>query len=126
MWLSHPQFHNEISNWWSSTQVDGWKGFRFMKKFQVIEVNIKTWNKEVFGKVEESKAKISLDLELLDRIEESRNLENNEREERSKMKKDFETIVKNEDDAGPAYEKAIPTGNEPTNRLEQTPLSNTN
>lgn len=68
-----------------------------MKKLQVIKVKLQSWNKEGFSIIEESKAKISLDLEILDLIKESRNLNANEWEERLKLKNKSEFIIKNEE-----------------------------
>lgn len=53
-----------------------------MKKLQIIKGNMKLWNKEVFGNIEDSKNKISLALEVLDNMEEFHDLDTSEMERR--------------------------------------------
>lgn len=45
-----------------------------MKNLQNIKGKLRGWSKDVFGNIEEAKSKIILDLEILDRMEEERDL----------------------------------------------------
>lgn len=74
----------------------GWKGFLFIKKSQHIKSRPRIWNKEVFRNIEEVKNKIALDLDILNRVEESQELDQMEWEKRWKLKIEYEQILKNE------------------------------
>lgn len=94
MWLSHPNFKDKIDAWWQRIQTSGSQCFRFMKKLQDIKGKLKSWNKEVFRNSEEVKNKLSLELEVLDRVEESQNLDTLECEQRWKLKLEYEQIIR--------------------------------
>lgn len=65
-----------------------------MKKLQALKDKLRVWYKEVFGNIEETKCRITLDLEVLDRLEESRISVSSEREERWKQKLELEKVIK--------------------------------
>lgn len=86
MWWTHPKFHNEIGEWWPNIQVSRWHGFQFMKKLQAIKGKLRIWTKEVFSNIEQAKSQIFSELEILDKVKESRNLDQLEWEERRILK----------------------------------------
>lgn len=51
MWLKFSGFM-EVIKWCSSLNFDGFVAFVFGKKLKTYKGKIKTWNREVFGKVE--------------------------------------------------------------------------
>lgn len=48
MWLSHSGFLEEVAKWWNECKVEGWEGFKFMKKLEYIKPKVREWNKKVF------------------------------------------------------------------------------
>lgn len=56
------------------SRVEGWVGYKIMKKCQFIKVNLKTWNKEIFGRLSEAKMKILHEIKRTDKLEEERHL----------------------------------------------------
>lgn len=75
----------------------GWHGFTFMKKLQHLKSKLKACNKEVFGNVEKPNSKISLDLEMLDILEEKRELNQVQGEERKRIKIQYEKLLRDEE-----------------------------
>ena len=62
MWLSHHQFKESFESWWTDCNVQGWEGFKFMKRLNFVKNKIKIWNKEVFGDLREAKDSIVKEL----------------------------------------------------------------
>ena len=55
MWLKEEGFHNLIADWWTSFVYQGSRSYVVMEKLKALKVKLKTWNKEIFGNVEEKK-----------------------------------------------------------------------
>lgn len=55
MWVTHPQFKDCIRKWWNEHEVEGYKGFQFMKKFHYVKQKLRVWNKNKFGRIKEKK-----------------------------------------------------------------------
>ena len=55
-------------------EVRGYANYRVWKKLCVIKHYIKSWNKEVFGRIEDSKEAFSIVMEDLDKVGENREL----------------------------------------------------
>lgn len=68
-----------------------------MKKPQHLKSRLRVWNKEVFGNIEEAKNKLSLELEVFDGIEEERELNQEEGDERKRIKFQFEKLLRDEE-----------------------------
>lgn len=51
--------------------VRGYAGFRMCKKLSALKASIKKWNKEVFGRIDESREALSRVVDNLDKIGES-------------------------------------------------------
>ncbi|XXG47158.1 hypothetical protein AAC387_Pa02g1843 [Persea americana] len=54
-WLLHRGFLDLARPWWCQANVEGYTGYRVCKKLRVLKENIKRWNREVFGRVNESR-----------------------------------------------------------------------
>lgn len=54
------------------------QGFKICQKLRILKDNIKTWNKEVFGHIEESREALSKVVEALDKDGKSRELSSEE------------------------------------------------
>lgn len=46
--------------------MQGWEGFKFMKKLEYVKHKVKTWNREVFGNVRLAKGHILVKIRRLD------------------------------------------------------------
>lgn len=51
MWISHHDFKACIKEWWEECDVEGWQGYRFMRKLKFLKGKLKQWNVEVFGDI---------------------------------------------------------------------------
>lgn len=61
-------------SWWTQADVSGFAGYRICKNLQILKVNIKRWNKEVFGCIEESREALSKVVENIDKKGEQQEL----------------------------------------------------
>ncbi|XP_028089573.1 uncharacterized protein LOC114289924 [Camellia sinensis] len=51
-WRSHPTFMAEVKKRWEDTQVQGWAGYRVMRKLSILRDHLRVWNKAVFGNID--------------------------------------------------------------------------
>ena len=58
-WLVNKQFLGLACSWWSQVEVSGYAGFKIGKKLHILKNQIKRWNKEVFGHIEEPREALS-------------------------------------------------------------------
>ncbi|RVW52744.1 hypothetical protein CK203_091163 [Vitis vinifera] len=56
MWLKAEGFQELIKGWWQGIVVSGRPSYRLATKLKGLKQNLKTWNKEVFGRLEKNKA----------------------------------------------------------------------
>jgi hypothetical protein len=82
MWLKEEGFVEKIRNWWASFQFYGTPSFVLAKKLRALKGEIKRWNMEEFGDVRERHKANCEELKLLDRIEEGRQLTEEEKTRR--------------------------------------------
>ena len=52
MWLKSEDFHNLIDGWWKSFIFKGTNSFVLMEMLKALKCKLKSWNKDVFGRVE--------------------------------------------------------------------------
>ena len=74
MWLQHPSCKECFRSWWRDFQVNGWEGYKFMRKLQFVKAKLKEWNKASFGELNERKKSILFELANFDTIEQERGL----------------------------------------------------
>ena len=55
MWLNEEDFKNLINEWWCSLEIRGLGSYVLTEKLKAIKVQLKNWNKNSFGRVEERK-----------------------------------------------------------------------
>ena len=55
MWFEMEGFKSLIDGWWKSFEVRGAVSFVVAEKLKALKINLKWWNKEVFGRVETRK-----------------------------------------------------------------------
>lgn len=66
MWFGHKDFKDSVEKWWSTYHASGRPDDILAKKLNLLKNDIKRWNKEVFGNLEERKMKAMSRLEELD------------------------------------------------------------
>ena len=55
MWLKHEGFKETLKGWWQNLQFHGTFSFILSAKLKALKGLLKTWNREVFDKVETHK-----------------------------------------------------------------------
>jgi hypothetical protein len=97
MWLKEEGFVEKIRNWWASFQFYGTPSFVLAKKLRALKEEIKRWNMEEFGDVRERHKASCEELKLLDRIEEGRQLTEEEKTRRRQVSRDLEATLLQEE-----------------------------
>ena len=68
---------------WDNVEVQGWEGFRFMRKLKSLKDKLKVWNLEVFGDIRIKEDEILKEIETLDRLDMGGLISSEDREKRS-------------------------------------------
>ncbi|RVW37823.1 Transposon TX1 uncharacterized 149 kDa protein [Vitis vinifera] len=90
MWLKEEGFKDLLKGWWQSLRFNGSFSFILAVKLKALKAILKSWNKDVFGKVGVNK-KLALDkVDFWDAQEKMRPLSMEELEARKEAKGDFE------------------------------------
>ena len=55
MWLKKESFKTLINDWWRSFEIRGIGSYILIEKLKALKGQLRTWNKNSFGKVEEQK-----------------------------------------------------------------------
>jgi hypothetical protein len=55
MWLKEDGFVDMVRLWWSSYSLQGSPSFVLAQKLKAFKVDLKLWNKQVFGNVDSLK-----------------------------------------------------------------------
>ena len=69
MWLKEEGFKNLINEWWCSLEIRGSGSYVLTEKLKAIKVQLKNWNKNYFGRVEERKKEALKNLKEWDGLE---------------------------------------------------------
>ncbi|XP_028059521.1 uncharacterized protein LOC114263216 [Camellia sinensis] len=85
-WTLHPSFLSVVQKSWLDAQVQGWVGFRVKVKLCSLKAELKRWNSEVFGCVEDQLRKAEAELHELDLVAEMGTLDPHEVVRRSEVK----------------------------------------
>ena len=80
MWLKKEGFKTLIDEWWKSFEIRGIGSYVLTKKLKALKDNLRTWNKNSFGKVEEQKKEALKKVKGWDDLEVVRPLSERERE----------------------------------------------
>ena len=91
MWLKYVGFKEILKGWWINLQFYGSFNFILSAKLKALKGILKTWNREVFGKVETNKKDVLCRVTFWDDIEKERGLDLEEVEERAKARVDFKS-----------------------------------
>ncbi|WJZ96624.1 hypothetical protein VitviT2T_015290 [Vitis vinifera] len=93
MWLKEEGFKDLLKGWWQGLRFSGSFSFILAEKLKALKVILKSWNKDVFGKVGANK-RLTLDkVDFWDNQEKRRILSIEELEARKEAKGDFEKWV---------------------------------
>jgi hypothetical protein len=96
MWLKEEGFVEKIRIWWDSFQFFGSPSFVLAKKLRALKWETKKWNLE-FGDVRERNKASCEELKALDRIEEGRQLTEEEKARRGQISRELETSLLQEE-----------------------------
>ena len=70
MWLEESKFSGLVRDWWKSTRIEGWAGFRLAGKLKQMKLKIKEWARAEFGNIEMAKEGLLQGIHSLDSKEE--------------------------------------------------------
>jgi len=90
MWLKAEGFMGKVKQWWDSYSFQGTSSFAFACKLKALKKDLKSWNEEVFGKVDRNKRKFFEDLRAFDAIEGSRALVEKELQKKTEIVREIE------------------------------------
>jgi hypothetical protein len=83
MWFKFEGFLDQVSLWWQSYQFVGDPSYVLDCKLKALKGDLRSWNNEVFGHVVKRKKALHEEIRELDRLQEDRGLD--EEEKRKKM-----------------------------------------
>ena len=92
-WLKEEMFKDLLKDWWQGLNFRGSSSFILAAKLKALKGILKTWNKEVFGKVEVNKSLALQQVNLWDTQERSRALSVEEVEARNEAKEECKKWV---------------------------------
>ncbi|RVW55331.1 Transposon TX1 uncharacterized 149 kDa protein [Vitis vinifera] len=93
MWLKVDGFKGLLREWWQGIEVRGRASFRLASKLKLLKLRIKTWNREVFGRLEVNKNSALQQVEYWDGVESERCLSFAETEQKKEAKDAFHKWV---------------------------------
>jgi hypothetical protein len=93
MWLTVEGFSDRIKGWWDTYCYSGTPSFVLAKKLKALKVDLRRWNREVFGDINHRKDRLLESIQALDRIEESRSLSPEENSAKLQFMSDFENVL---------------------------------
>ena len=74
LWLKAEGFVEKERTWWEFYHFQGSLSFQFASKLKALKLDLKKWNAEEFGNVEDKMNKLWKNLEVLDLLEDNRPL----------------------------------------------------
>ena len=93
MWLKAGGFVEKVKTWWESYNFQGSPSFQFASKLKALKLDLKKWNVEEFGNVEDGMNKLWKNLKVLDLLEDSRPLSYDETLEKEWLRIDLEKVT---------------------------------
>ena len=91
MWLKLRGFRELLKGWWQNLKFHDSFSYILAAKLKALKGILKSWNIEVFGKVEVKKKEALRRVSFWDDLEKQRELVLEEREERLKAKEEFKS-----------------------------------
>ena len=93
MWLKFEGFKDLLRDWWQSLHFSGSYSFILASKLKALKGILKTWNKEVFGRVDQNKKEALSIISFWDDVEKEKELSLEEAEKREKAREDYKEWV---------------------------------
>ncbi|RVW29925.1 LINE-1 retrotransposable element ORF2 protein [Vitis vinifera] len=93
MWLKVEGFKDLLRGWWQEAGGRGRASFRVASKLKFLKDKIKSWNRDVFGRLEVNKNLALQQVEFWDRVESDRSLTERESELKTEAKEAFKNWV---------------------------------
>ena len=93
MWLKEEGFKEVLRKWWEGIQVSGSIDFILTEKLKALKPILRSWNKEVFGKVETKKQSAWNLVDFQDKEESVRSLSMEEEEAQKEARKTYKKWV---------------------------------
>ena len=81
---------DRVRSWWKSYQFQGVPSFVLANKLKILKNDLKRWNVEVFGHVEDRIKKLWKDLSVLENLEDSQGLSVEEMGEVGRIRDELE------------------------------------
>ena len=75
----------KVRTWWESYHFQGSPSFLFASKLKALKLDLRKWNEEEFGNVGDKMNKLWKDLEILDLLEDTHPLTNDETLEKERF-----------------------------------------
>jgi hypothetical protein len=97
MWLKDEGFVEKVRIWWDSFHFFGSPSFVLAQKIRAFKWEIKRWNLGEFGDVGARSKASCEELQMLDRIEEGRQLTKEEKARRSQISREVEAFILQEE-----------------------------
>jgi hypothetical protein len=67
-WLSHPDFHKNIHEWWREAEVPhGSKMYRFQQRLKNLKKQLRLWNRKTFGNIFDSQKQLTDQMSTIQR-----------------------------------------------------------
>ena len=89
MWLKSDGFVDQVKGWWESYHFEGTPSFILARKLRALKLDLKKWNVEVFGNVQNRRQAMS-ELNVLDGEAELRPLSSEERAQKIWLMEELE------------------------------------
>ena len=93
MWLKADGFMDKVRSWWESNTFRGSPSFQIASKLKVLKLDLKKWNGEEFGNLENRMCKLWKDLNDLDLIADCQPLTNEEILEKDQLCTELEKVT---------------------------------
>ena len=93
MWLKFRGFKEILKGWWQNLKFHGSFSYILAAKLKALKGILKSWNMEVFGRVEVKKKEALQRVSFWDGLEKQRELILEEREERIRAKEEFKSLA---------------------------------
>ncbi|XP_057793237.1 uncharacterized protein LOC131009849 [Salvia miltiorrhiza] len=61
-WVNHPDFERVVRESWNRNDFSGWKCYVFKEKLKRLKEDLKKWNKESFGSIDQNLEKLKTEI----------------------------------------------------------------
>ncbi|XP_062086422.1 uncharacterized protein LOC133792528 [Humulus lupulus] len=97
IWLEHKEFGSNFINWWHGASLRGGSGKKFMLKLREVQQRVQVWSRRIYGPRKWEKQALERRISELDRIEEIGNWDDSLIADRSRVKREWQNLVLEEE-----------------------------